>query len=92
MASEYILKFKVNPAVDDVFIECKSFDAAVSEITENVNELEWAREIPGDRDVTRNLIAEFNFRQDNPDWEDREEEKARRELADRRSAYYSQVM
>lgn len=93
--TEYLLKFKANPAVDDVYVECASFEAAVSEITENANELEWALELSGiagaknSIDVTRNLIAEFNRRELE---EDREDEIARRELADRRSAYYSQVM
>lgn len=96
--SSYLLKFKVNTAVDEAFIERPSFEAAVEEVFESANELEWALRLDGiptkvnSEDVTQAIIGEVNFRLNNTDWEEREEEAARRELAGNRSAYRSQVM
>jgi hypothetical protein len=73
-SATYLLKFKVNPAVDTECVVCRDFESAISEITENVNELEYALEVSGvpgsinSKDVTKNLIAEFNRRELNPDW------------------------
>lgn len=96
--SSYLLKFKVSTAADEAFIERPSFEAAVEEVFESANELEWALRLDGiptkvnSEDVTQAIIGEVNFRMLNPDWAEREADAARRDLTGNRSAYRSQVM
>ena len=66
--SSYLLKFKVNTAVDEAFIERPTFEAAVEEVFENANELEWALCLDGvtgsvnSKDMTRHIIGAVNSR------------------------------
>lgn len=96
--SEYLLKFKEVGGKEVAQISSRNLDSACARINEYLEygyELieahRWSLLSPS-KNCIQELIAEVNRREENPDWQECEEEIARRIMADRRSAYYSQVM
>lgn len=90
----YSLTFKQIGGDEIEVSECRDLDAACDRVLEYLDygyELIAAKRGSGVCAV-HEIIAEVNFRIENPDWEEREEEEAARELAGNRSAYYSQVL